>query len=53
MGGYEMTLRLSRNHPILLKDKQNKITKMPPKGANLLEYSEQGRDILQNFPAHH
>ena len=44
-----MTLRLSRNHPILLKDKQNKITKMPPKGANLLEYSEQGRDILSKF----
>ena len=22
---------------------------MPPKGANLLEYSEQGRDILSKF----
>ena len=34
---------------ILLKDIQNKITKMPPKGANLLEYSDEGRDILSKL----
>ena len=40
---------LSHNHHVLLKDKQSKKTKMPPKGANLLEYSDEGRDILSKL----
>ena len=40
---------LSHNHHVLLKDKQIKKTKMPPKGANLLEYSDEGRDILSKL----
>ena len=44
-----MSRRLSHNHLDHNKHRQNKITKMPPKGANLLEYSEEGRDILSKF----
>ena len=44
-----MQRRLSRNYPDNNKGGQSKITKMPPKGANLLEYSEEGRNILSKL----
>jgi hypothetical protein len=44
-----MRRRLSRNYPDHNKGNQSKITKMPPKGANLLEYSDEGRDILSKL----
>ena len=44
-----MRKRLSCNYPDHNKAKQSKITKMPPKGANLLEYSDEGRNILSKL----
>jgi len=44
-----MRRRLSCNYPDHNKAKQSKITKMPPKGANLLEYSDEGRNILSKL----
>jgi len=44
-----MHRRLSRNYPDHNKGRQSKRTKMPPKGANLLEYSEEGRNILSKL----
>ena len=41
--------KLFHNNHVLLKDRQSKKTKLPPKGANLLEYSEEGRDILSKL----
>tara|TARA_B100000029_G_scaffold386656_1_gene382522 strand:- start:40 stop:1842 length:1803 start_codon:yes stop_codon:yes gene_type:complete len=40
-----MALRLSRNHPILLKDESEEKSKMPPKVVNLLNFSDEGRKI--------
>tara|TARA_Y100000588_G_scaffold296566_1_gene317067 strand:+ start:864 stop:2669 length:1806 start_codon:yes stop_codon:yes gene_type:complete len=41
-----MVLRLSRNHPTLLKDESEEKSKMPPKVMNLLNFSEEGRSAL-------
>ena len=41
-----MDLRLSRNHPTLLKDESEEKSKMPPKVMSLFNYSEEGRSII-------
>ena len=41
-----MDLRLSHNHPTLLKDESEEKSKMPPKVMNLLNFSEEGRSAL-------